>query len=82
VHPHFSVKTRNVCLGLCIDKFNPFRSFVASNSCWSLILMVYNLPIGMCIRLEFIFLSMVIPSSNSPSQNIDVCFRPLIDELK
>jgi hypothetical protein len=27
------------------------------------------------------FLSMVIPDSNSPGRNIDVCLRPLIDEL-
>jgi hypothetical protein len=27
------------------------------------------------------FLSMVIPGSSSLGQNIDVCFRPLIDEL-
>jgi hypothetical protein len=28
------------------------------------------------------FLSTVIPNSNSPSWNIDVCLQPLIDELK
>jgi hypothetical protein len=33
------------------------------------------------MRLEFMFLSMVIPGSSSPGRNIDVCFRPLIDEL-
>jgi hypothetical protein len=30
---------------------------------------------------KFMFLSMVIPSPSSPGQNIDVCLRPLIDEL-
>jgi hypothetical protein len=34
------------------------------------------------MRLEFMFLSMVIPGPNSSGQNIDVCLRPLIDELK
>ena len=24
VHPHFSAESRNVRLGLCIDRFNPF----------------------------------------------------------
>jgi hypothetical protein len=33
------------------------------------------------MRLEFMFLSMVIPGPSSPVQNIDVCLRPLIDEL-
>ena len=35
----------------------------------------------MCIRPEFMFLSMVIPSLSSPGRNIDVCLRLLIDEL-
>ena len=33
-------------------------------------------------RLYLWFLSMVIPNPNSPSWNIDVCFQPLINELK
>jgi len=81
VHPHFSAESRNVRLGLCTNRFNLFGSFAALYSCWLVILTVYNLPPGMCIRPEFIFLSMVIPGLSSPGQNIDVCLRPLIDEL-
>ena len=36
----------------------------------------------MCMRLEFMFLSMIILDPNIPSQNIDVCLWPLIDKLK
>jgi len=81
VYPHFSAESRNVRLGLCTDGFNPFGSFSAPYSCWPVILMVYNLPPGMCMRPEFMFLSMVIPGWSSPGRNIDVCLRPLIDEL-
>jgi hypothetical protein len=81
VHPHFSAESRNVHLGLCTDGFNPFGSFAAPYSCWPVILTVYNLPPGMCMRPEFMFLSMVIPGPSSPGRNIDVCLRPLIDEL-
>jgi hypothetical protein len=66
VYPHFSAESRNVRLGLCTDGFNPFGSFSAPYSCWPVILMVYNLPPGMCMRPEFMFLSMVIPGSSSP----------------
>jgi len=55
MHPQFSVESRNVYLGLCIDGLNPFGSFVAPYSCWSIILIIYNLPLGMCMRLELIF---------------------------
>ena len=71
VHSNFSAESRNVRLGLCTDGFNPFGSFAAPYSCWP----------GMCMRLEFMFLSTVIPSPSSPSWNIDVCLQPLIDEL-
>jgi len=70
-----------VCLGLCTDGFNPCGLFAASYSCWPVILIVYNLPLGMCMRPEFMFLSTVIPGPSNPGQNIDVCPRPLIDEL-
>jgi hypothetical protein len=55
--------------------------FVAPYSCWPVILTVYNMPPWMCMRLEFMFLSIVIPGSSSPGRNIDVCLQPLIDEL-
>jgi len=60
VYPHFSVESKNVRIGLCTDEFNPFGSFAAPYSYWSVILTVYNLPLGMCMRPEFMFLSMVI----------------------
>jgi len=81
VHPHFSAELRNVRLRLCTDGFNPFRSFAAHYSYFPVILTVYNLPPGMCMRPEFMCLSTIIPSLSSPGQNIDVCLRPLIDEL-
>jgi hypothetical protein len=80
VHPHFSAESRNMCLELCTDGFNPFESFAALYSCWPVILTVYNLPPGMCMRPEFMFLSTIISGPRSPGRNIDVCLRPLIDE--
>jgi len=73
VHPHFSAESRNMRLGLCTDGIYPSESFVAPYFCYSVILMIYNLPLGMCMRLGFMFFSMVKPGSSSPSWNIDVC---------
>ena len=67
--------------GLCVDGFNQFASFATFYSCWPIILMVYNLTPGMCMRLEFMFLSTIILGPSNPSRNIDVCLRLLIDEL-
>ena len=33
------------------------------------------------MKSEFMFLSTVIPGLSSPGRNIDICLRPLIDEL-
>jgi hypothetical protein len=35
----------------------------------------------MCIRPEFMFLSIAIPGPSNTGWNIDVCLRSLIDEL-
>ena len=42
---------------------------------------VYNLPLRMCMRPEFMFLSTVIPGPSNPARDIDVCLRTFIDEL-
>jgi hypothetical protein len=81
VHPHFSAESMNVHLGLCTDGFNLFGSYVAPYSYWLVILTVYNLPPGMCMRPEFMFLSTVIPGPSSSGRNIDVCLRLLVDKL-
>ena len=82
VHPDFSVESRNVRHGLCTDGFNPFGSFAAPYFYWPVILTVYNLPSGMCMRPELMFLSTVIPGPSRPGRNIDVCLRPLIEDRK
>jgi len=66
---------------LCTNGFNPFGSFSAPYSCWPVILTVYNMPPGMCMRPKFMFLFTVIPGPSSPGWNINVCLRSLIDEL-
>ena len=68
VHSHFSAELRNIHFGLCTNGFNPFGLFVVPYSCFPVILTVYNLPPGMCLRPEFMFLSTVIPGPNRLSQ--------------
>jgi hypothetical protein len=72
MHPQFSVEIRNVRLGLCTDGFNSFESLVGPYFYWPMILTVYNFPLGMCMKPEFMFLSTIIFNSNSSGRNIDV----------
>ncbi|GLT26725.1 hypothetical protein SLA2020_017710 [Shorea laevis] len=81
-HPEFASESRNVRLGLCIDGFTPFGHSASPYSCWPVFVSVYNLPPTMCMKQEYVFLSLIIQGPQSPGKNIDVMLQPLIDDLK
>ncbi|GLT42256.1 hypothetical protein SLA2020_162690 [Shorea laevis] len=81
-HLEFASEPRNVRLGLCTDGFTPFGHSASPYSCWSVFVSVYNLPPTMCMKQEYVFLSLIIQGPQSPGKNIDVMLRPLIDDLK
>ncbi|KAL0309090.1 UNVERIFIED_CONTAM: hypothetical protein Sradi_5851300 [Sesamum radiatum] len=80
-HPNFALERRNIRLGLCIDGFAPHGQYGRTYSCWPVIITPYNLPPGMCMKSEYMFLTMVIPDPSNPKRLIDVYLQPLIDEL-
>lgn len=69
-------------LGLCSDGFTPFNHDGKAYSCWPVILTPYNLPPNMCLKREYMFLTIIIPGPSNPKTNIDVYLQPLIDDLK
>ena len=76
VHLQFLMERHNICVRLCIGRFNTFGSFVTPYSCWLVILKVYNLLSEMCMR----------PTSCSYLWSylmliVYVELRPLIDEM-
>ncbi|GLT29221.1 hypothetical protein SLA2020_041010 [Shorea laevis] len=81
-HPDFANELRNARLGLCIDGFTPFGQSASPYSCWPIFVSVYNLPLAMCMKEEYGFLSFIIQGPQSPGKNIDVMLQPLIDDLK
>jgi len=80
--PEFASEPRNVRLGLCTDGFAPHGKFGGQYSCWPVILTPYNLPPSMCMKRQFMFLSLLIPGPKNPKGNLDVYMQPLIQELK
>uniref|UniRef100_A0A151UIM5 Transposase n=2 Tax=Cajanus cajan TaxID=3821 RepID=A0A151UIM5_CAJCA len=80
--PDFAQEPRNVRLGLCADGFAPFDKTGRTYSCWPVIVTPYNLPSWLCMRREFMFLTIIIPGPSNPKNKVDVYLRPLIDELK
>jgi len=82
MNPTFASDPRNFRLGLASDGFNPFGSLSTTYSIWPVVLMPYNLPPWMCMKASSFLLSMIIPGSRGPGNDIDVYLQPLIEELK
>ncbi|XP_026395752.1 uncharacterized protein LOC113290358 [Papaver somniferum] len=80
--PEFANEGRNVWLGIATDGFNPHGMQSLNYSCWPVIVVVYNLPPSLCMKPEFQIMMMLIPGPKAPGQDIDVCLRVLVDELK
>jgi len=81
LHPLFTEEPHNVYLGLCTNGFNPFGMW-RNQSLWPVILTPYNLPPGMCMNTEYLFLTILNSGPNHPRGSLDVFLRPLIEELK
>ncbi|KAL0297753.1 UNVERIFIED_CONTAM: hypothetical protein Sradi_6827400 [Sesamum radiatum] len=76
----FAVEPHNVRLTLWTNGFAP-HGYGRIYSCWPVILTPYNLPPGMCMKPEYLFLTLVIPGLSSPKRRIDVYLESLIEEL-
>ena len=77
----YSLESRNVRLELATNRFNPFGNMNINYSIWIIILMIYNLPPGLCMQESYMMMSLLTEGSIGPKHNIDVYLQPLIEEL-
>ncbi|XP_024013103.1 uncharacterized protein LOC112087314 [Eutrema salsugineum] len=82
IYPTFAYEARNIYLGLCTDGFNPFRKHGRQYSLWPVIVTPYNLPPSLCMKREFLFLTILVPGPEHPKRAFDVFLQPLIYELQ
>ncbi|CAL2240262.1 unnamed protein product [Prunus armeniaca] len=82
IHESFGMEPQNVRLGLATDGFNPFGNMNLHYSIWPVLIYPYNLPLWMCIKEPYVFMTLLIPRPKGPCHDIDVYMRPLIDELR
>ncbi|XP_021861458.2 uncharacterized protein [Spinacia oleracea] len=78
----FGKEERNLRLGLSTDGMNPYSSLSSTYSTWPVMLVTYNLPPSLCMKRNYIILSMLISGPKQPGNDIDVYLAPLIDDLK
>ncbi|KAL0289539.1 UNVERIFIED_CONTAM: hypothetical protein Sradi_7071600 [Sesamum radiatum] len=64
MYPDFAEEPRNVWLGLYTDGFAPHSQYGRTYLCWPTIT-PYNLPPGICMSSDYMFLTMVIPSPSN-----------------
>ncbi|GJS08731.1 hypothetical protein Tco_0868342 [Tanacetum coccineum] len=67
---------------LAAEGFNPFGNLTLTYSMWPMILTTYNPTSWLCMKESSFMLTLLIPGPKSPSKDIDVYLRPLIDDLK
>jgi hypothetical protein len=58
----FASDARNICFRLVTTGFDPFSTNSPPYSCWPVFAMPYNVPPSFCMKFEFMFLSLIVPS--------------------
>jgi len=81
-HLDFALELRNVRLRLGTDGFNIFGNKNNNYSMWPVILIPYNLLPWLVMNELYFMLSLLIPSSHQPGNEIDIYLKPLVNELK
>ena len=82
MHPSFAAERRNVILGLCTDGFQQFEQSGSQYSSWPVIVTPYNLPSEMCMKEQYMFLTVIVPGLRNPKDKLDGYLQTLISELQ
>ncbi|XP_074323294.1 uncharacterized protein LOC141660204 [Apium graveolens] len=81
--PSFGSEPRNLRLALSVDGVNPHNNGLSNRySYWPVILATYNLPPWLCMKRNFMMLSILVPGPHEPGNNIDIYLQPMMDDLK
>jgi len=77
----FGKVARNIRLGLASDGMNPYGSLSTQHNSWPVLLVNYNLPPRLCMKLKYMMLPMMISGPRQPRNDIDVYLSPLIEDF-
>ena len=80
--PEFSLEPRNLRLAISAEGINPHSSLSRKHSCWPILMIIYNLPPWLCIKIKFMMLSLLISGPRKPGNDIDIYLASLIEDLK
>ncbi|XP_062086136.1 uncharacterized protein LOC133792244 [Humulus lupulus] len=80
--PSFSNEPRNIRVALSTSGINPHTSLSSKYSCWSVMLVIYNLPPWLYMKRKFTLLTLLISGPKQPGNDIEFYLASLIDDLK
>ena len=78
--PTFSRDPRNIHFVLAADGVNPFKQTWLTWSMWSVTLLNYNLPPGLCTKKFFVMLALLIPGKESVTSEVFDVFMEVFVE--
>jgi hypothetical protein len=78
-HPDKAQEARNVRVALATDGFNPYGMMSAPYICWPMFIIPLNLPPGVLLQQQNVFLTLIIPGH--PGNKMGVFMEPIYDEL-
>ena len=78
----FGKESRNIQLCLATDGMNMFGNMSMNHSSGLVLLVIYNLPPGLCMKQKHMMLSMMISNPKQLGTDIDVYLSPLIEDFK
>ena len=81
-NPLFSSDPRNVRFALSTDGMNPFNERNSDHNTWLVILSMYNIPIWLCQKRTYLFLTVLVSSPRQPGFDMDVFLEPMMQEFE
>jgi hypothetical protein len=80
-NPEFAINPRNIRIIMSTDGMNSFINS-STHSTWSIVLMILKLPPWLCNKRKFIMMTGLISGAQPPGNDIDIYFRPMVEDLK
>ena len=59
-----------------------FGNMSTNHNLWSILLVIYNLPPGLCMMIKYMMFFMMISNPRQPGNDINVYLCPMIEDLK
>jgi hypothetical protein len=75
------VESGNIRFAFSTDGMNPFGENMTVHNTWSVLFVMYNIPIWLCHKRKYLLLSILTQGPKQAVINIDVFLEPLMEDM-